>query len=43
LSAQDIANKLHISKSTLYAYLRARGVPIGTARGQPTPPITTPL
>jgi DNA invertase Pin-like site-specific DNA recombinase len=44
LSAQDIANKLHISKSTLYAYLRARGVPIGTARGQPgTPPTTTPL
>jgi DNA invertase Pin-like site-specific DNA recombinase len=32
LSAQDIADKLHISKSTLYAYLRARGVPIGTAR-----------
>jgi DNA invertase Pin-like site-specific DNA recombinase len=43
LSAQDIATKLHISKSTLYAYLRARGVPIGTARGQPgTPPTTTP-
>jgi DNA invertase Pin-like site-specific DNA recombinase len=44
LSAQDIADKLHISKSTLYAYLRARGVPIGAARGQPgTPPTTTPL
>lgn len=44
LSAQDIANKLHLSKSTLYAYLRARGVPIGTARGHPgTPPTTTPL
>ena len=44
LSAQDIADKLHISKSTLYAYLRARGVPIGTSRGQPgTPPITTPI
>jgi DNA invertase Pin-like site-specific DNA recombinase len=43
LSAQDIADKLHISKSTLYAYLRARGVPIGTARHQPTPPTTTPL
>jgi DNA invertase Pin-like site-specific DNA recombinase len=44
LSAQDIADKLHISKSTLYAYLRARGVPIGTARGQPgTPPTTTPV
>jgi DNA invertase Pin-like site-specific DNA recombinase len=44
LSAQDIAAKLHISKSTLYAYLRARGVPIGTSRGQPgTPPTTTSL
>jgi DNA invertase Pin-like site-specific DNA recombinase len=44
LSAQDIAAKLHISKSTLYAYLRARGVPIGTARGHPgTPPTTTPV
>jgi DNA invertase Pin-like site-specific DNA recombinase len=44
LSAQDIADKLHISKSTLYAYLHARGVPIGTARGQPgTPPTTTPI
>jgi DNA invertase Pin-like site-specific DNA recombinase len=44
LSAQDIADKLHISKSTLYAYLRARGVPIGASRGQPgTPPTTTPV
>jgi DNA invertase Pin-like site-specific DNA recombinase len=44
LSAQDIADKLHISKSTLYAYLRARGVPIGTSRGQSgTPPTTTPV
>ena len=44
LSAQDIAAKLHISKSTLYAYLHARGVPIGTARGQPgTSPTTTPV
>jgi DNA invertase Pin-like site-specific DNA recombinase len=44
LSAQEIAHKLHISKSTLYAYLRARGVPIGTSRGQPsTPPTTTPV
>jgi DNA invertase Pin-like site-specific DNA recombinase len=44
LSAQDIADKLHISKTTLYAYLRARGVPIGTSRGQPgTPPTTTPV
>jgi DNA invertase Pin-like site-specific DNA recombinase len=29
LSAQQIAQRLHISKSTLYAYLRHRGVPIG--------------
>jgi DNA invertase Pin-like site-specific DNA recombinase len=44
LSAQEIADKLHISKSTLYAYLRARGVPIGTSRGHPgTPPPTTPV
>jgi DNA invertase Pin-like site-specific DNA recombinase len=42
LSTQDIANKLHISKSTLYAYLRVRGVPIRTSRSQPgTPPTTT--
>jgi DNA invertase Pin-like site-specific DNA recombinase len=41
LSAQDIADKLHISKTTLYAYLRARGVPIGTSRGQPGTPLTT--
>ena len=41
LSAQDIADKLHISKTTLYAYLRARGVPIGTSRGQPNTPLTT--
>ena len=44
LSAQDIADKLHISKSTLYAYLHARSVPIGASRGQPgPPPTTTPL
>ena len=41
LSAQEIAHKPHISKSTLYAYLRARGVPIGTSRGQPGTPPTT--
>jgi DNA invertase Pin-like site-specific DNA recombinase len=29
LSAQQIAQRLHISKSTLYAYLRHRDVPIG--------------
>ena len=32
LSAQQIAGHLHISKSTLYAYLRHRGVPIGVSR-----------
>jgi DNA invertase Pin-like site-specific DNA recombinase len=29
LSVRQIAAKLHIAKSTLYVYLRARGVPIG--------------
>ena len=29
LTAQQIADQLHISKSTLYAYLRHRGVPVG--------------
>ena len=29
LSAQQIADRLSIAKSTLYAYLRYRGVPIG--------------
>jgi len=32
LSAQDIAEKLRIAKSTLYAYLRHRGVKIGPHR-----------
>jgi DNA invertase Pin-like site-specific DNA recombinase len=32
LSAQQIAEHLHISKSTLYAYLRHRGVPVGVSR-----------
>jgi len=32
LTAQQIADQLHISKSTLYAYLRYRGVPLGTPR-----------
>jgi DNA invertase Pin-like site-specific DNA recombinase len=43
LSAQDIADKLHISKTTLYAYLRARGVPVGTSRGQPGTPHNIPV
>lgn len=29
MSAEQIAQRLHISKSTLYAYLRHRGVPVG--------------
>ena len=29
LSVRQIAAKLHIAKSTLYVYLRARGIPIG--------------
>ena len=29
LSVREIAQKLHISKTTLYAYLRFRNVPIG--------------
>ncbi len=29
LSAEQIAQRLHISKSTLYAYLRYRGAPVG--------------
>jgi hypothetical protein len=29
LSAEQIAQRLHISKSTLYAYLRHRGVSVG--------------
>lgn len=32
LSTRQIADKLHISKSTLYAYLRHRGVSIGSYR-----------
>ena len=31
LTAQQIADQLHISKSTLYSYLRHRGVPVGTS------------
>ena len=31
LTAQQIADQLHISKSTLYAYLRYRGVAVGTS------------
>jgi hypothetical protein len=32
LSSQEIAGKLKIAKSTLYSYLRHRGVPIGPYR-----------
>ena len=35
LSARQIAKKLRISKSTLYAYLRHRGVAIGAYRRAP--------
>jgi DNA invertase Pin-like site-specific DNA recombinase len=38
LSAQQIAGRLRISKSTLYAYLRHRGVPIGSNRRTPAQP-----
>jgi DNA invertase Pin-like site-specific DNA recombinase len=31
LSAKEIAERLRISKSTLYAYLRHRGVPVGVS------------
>jgi AcrR family transcriptional regulator len=31
LSAKQIAERLRISKSTLYAYLRHRGVPVGVS------------
>jgi DNA invertase Pin-like site-specific DNA recombinase len=37
LSVRQIAAKLHIAKSTLYAYLRARGVPIGPYQPQAMP------
>lgn len=37
LSAQQIAGRLRIAKSTLYAYLRHRGVPIG-GRAMPAQP-----
>jgi DNA invertase Pin-like site-specific DNA recombinase len=35
LSSQQIADRLRISKSTLYDYLRHRGVPIGAYKQQP--------
>jgi DNA invertase Pin-like site-specific DNA recombinase len=42
LSVQQIAAKLHIAKSTLYVYLRHRGVAIGALQ-QPLLPSPTPL
>ena len=42
LSVQQIAAKLRIAKSTLYVYLRHRGVAIGPAQ-QPLPPLAAPL
>jgi DNA invertase Pin-like site-specific DNA recombinase len=38
LSVQQIANQLGISKRTLYAYLRHRGVPIGAWHPMPRAP-----
>jgi DNA invertase Pin-like site-specific DNA recombinase len=37
LSVQQVADKLGISKSTLYSYLRHRGIQIGTYRKEPLP------
>jgi DNA invertase Pin-like site-specific DNA recombinase len=37
LSVRQIADKLHIAKSTLYVYLRARGVAIGPYQPQTVP------
>jgi DNA invertase Pin-like site-specific DNA recombinase len=37
LSVRAIAEKLHIAKSTLYVYLRHRGVPIGPLQQPPLP------
>lgn len=42
LSVREIADKLHIAKSTLYVYLRARGVPIRPYQPQVIP-VATPL
>jgi hypothetical protein len=41
LSVQQIAEKLHIAKSTLYVYLRHRGVAIGALQ-QPLLPSPAP-
>jgi DNA invertase Pin-like site-specific DNA recombinase len=38
LSVREIADKLGIAKSTLYQYLRHRGVPISPQRSVKTPP-----
>ena len=37
LSSQQIADRLRISKSTLYAYLRHRAVPISAYKHQQQP------
>ena len=42
LSVQQIAEKLNIAKSTLYVYLRHRGVAIGALQ-QPLLPSPAPL
>lgn len=42
LSVRQIADKLHIAKSTLYVYLRARGVGIRPYQPQAVPAVVTP-
>ena len=42
LSVQQIAAKLNIAKSTLYVYLRHRGVAIGSLQQHPPPPPAPP-
>jgi hypothetical protein len=39
---QQIAEKLNIAKSTLYVYLRHRGVAIGSSPQHPPPPPAPP-
>ena len=40
LSVREIAEELGISKSTLYEYLRHRGVPIGARQNPPVKPVS---
>jgi DNA invertase Pin-like site-specific DNA recombinase len=43
LSVQQIADQLHIAKSTLYVYLRARGVTIGPSSLPAGPVVASPV